>query len=102
MKLTKAQVRVLSDLNAGGCFFAALREPWDYLGDGVLFSEYLGIVVHRPGHKVEDRYRVRNKTAAPLYLDGLVGHANGASGYREFNITDAGRLALRQHGESEG
>lgn len=69
-KLTEAQRRVLTDLTDGGCFFAALREPVDYIKDGVLFSETLGIVVHRKGNRVAERYRVRNGTAAPLYVAG--------------------------------
>lgn len=98
MKLTQAQRRVLVDLAGGGCFFAALREPDDFLNDGILLSEAVGIVVHRPGSRVEDRYRVRNKTAAPLYLarPPLVSHFDGDSGWRCFTITDAGRAVLRE------
>jgi hypothetical protein len=96
MELTKVQRRVLADLAAGGCFFAALREPDDFVDDGVLFSELVGIVVHRPGSRVEERYRIRNKTAAPLYLatPALVTHFPGDSGFRCFEITDAGRAAI--------
>jgi hypothetical protein len=97
LSLTRAQRRVLEDLNAGGCFFAALREPGDFVRDGVLFSESVKITVHRPGSRVEDRYRVRNQTAAPLYLANppLVTHFPGDSGLRCFEITAAGRAALK-------
>jgi len=94
MRLTEAQRRVLHDLAKGGSLHAALREPSDYLANNVLFSEIIGIVVHPPSGLVEDRYRVRDKTAAPLYLDGLISHSDGESGLRCFFITSAGRAAL--------
>lgn len=98
VKLTEAQRRVLIDLAAGGCLFAALRRSTDFIADGVLFSESVGIVVHRPGSQREERYRVRNKTAAPLYLQSpplFDCHPSGAGGgWRSYEITPAGRQAL--------
>lgn len=95
-RLTRAQLTLLRHLAAGGCFFGAFREPDDFSNDDVLFSELVGIIVHHPSGRKEDRYRVRNKTAAPLYLasPALVNHAPGDSGLRAFEITDAGRRIL--------
>lgn len=97
-RLTRTQRRVLRDLAGGGCLFAALRNSSDYMTDDVLFSESVGIVVHTPSARLEDRYRVRDKTAAPLYLatPPLIDcHPSGAGGgWREYNITPAGRAAL--------
>lgn len=94
LRLTRKQLRVLGDLAGGGCFFAALHTSSDYLQNDVLFSEKLGIVVHAASGHPEDRYRVRNKTVAPLYLatPPLVIHDPGG-GWRAYHITDAGRAA---------
>jgi hypothetical protein len=96
--MTRAQRRLLRDLSAGGCFFAALREPGDFMIDGIVFSELVGIIVHRPGSTVAERYRVRNKTAGPLYLADppLVNCVEGDSGFRCFEITDAGRAHMEK------
>lgn len=92
--LTAIQRRVLRDLAAGGEFIAALRRSSDYAEDGVLFSEAVGIVVvPTRGHA---RYRIRNKTAAPLYLatPPLVVNDPGG-GLRSYRITAAGLQEAR-------
>lgn len=96
MRLSPAQVRVLRCLDEGGVLLAALRETDDYLRDDVLLSESVGIVVlpGPPPYRRERGFRVRNQTAAPLYLDGLIDHPECAGGLREFRITDAGRRQL--------
>lgn len=101
--LTKAQRRVLRDISGGGCLFAALRRSSDFATDGILFSESVGIVVHPSSGDPKDRYRVRNATAAPLYLvtPPLIDcHPSGAGGgWRAYEITPAGRSAISQEGE---
>lgn len=98
--LSRGQKRLLRDLANGGCFFAALHEPDNYALDDVVFSERTGITVHPAmGCKIEDRYRVRNKTAGALYMADMVDCHEGDSGYRQFHITDKGRSALKADGE---
>lgn len=96
-QLTRAQRRVLADLSAGGVLFAALRRSEDYLQDDVLFSESIGIIIHPADRRPESRYRVRNCTAAPLYLADpslIIEEAAGLGGFRSYQITDAGRAAI--------
>lgn len=100
-QLTRAQRRVLRDLSAGGVLLAALRRSDDYVRDDVLFSEMVGIVVHPADRRVESRYRVRNHTAAPLYLaePSLIAEENPeVGGLRAYLITEAGRAALKEEG----
>lgn len=94
MKLTPAQTKLLLHLAEGGCFHACLREPDDFVRDGIVFSERAGIIVHPAPRMIEGRYRVRNQTAGPLYLKKLVDCEPGTSGDRVFRITIAGQDAL--------
>lgn len=103
--LTKAQLRLLTQMAAGGRLFAAFNHSSDYMDRDVLFSESVGIIVHPPGAGDDPklRYRARNKTAAPLYLaePGFVDKVfDEAGGLVEYVITDAGRAALAKAQES--
>jgi len=90
--LTKAQRRLLRDMAHGAVFYAALNRSVDYMRNDVLFSE--GVTIRVWSRSSGFLYCVRNKTAAPLYLNGLVGHAEDTGGDREYFITDAGRKAV--------